>query len=229
VIDFGGAGASGTSNPPRQLRHSLHGTCFRSAQPKNVRSRVESPDPHRFWLSLNVMNIARCVLPESLVPFGEDPSTGSQEFGSPSSELIPGPCQPGRFTEWRTAPRSTRTRAAQTLMMHPGYRLRRRRVRSASPERGCRPPETKVSATACERTSPNLGREPAVCTIGFELDADFAHLFEVKENRVRNHGQGVIEVRVPFCPLSTGRADQPRPRGTFPGALRSPRRHSSTI
>jgi len=43
-------------------------------------------------------------------------------------------------------------------------------------------------------TVQNLGREPAVCTIGFELDADFAHLFEVKENRVRDHGQRVIEV-----------------------------------
>jgi glycogen debranching enzyme len=40
----------------------------------------------------------------------------------------------------------------------------------------------------------NLGREPAVCTIGFELDADFAHLFEVKENHVRDHGQRVIDV-----------------------------------
>lgn len=35
----------------------------------------------------------------------------------------------------------------------------------------------------------NLGREPALCTIGFDLDADFAHLFEVKENRVRVHGK----------------------------------------
>ena len=40
----------------------------------------------------------------------------------------------------------------------------------------------------------NLGREPAVCTIDFELDADFAHLFEVKENRVRDRGQRVTDV-----------------------------------
>ena len=40
----------------------------------------------------------------------------------------------------------------------------------------------------------NLGREPAVCTIAFELDADFAHLFEVKEGQVRDHGQRVIDV-----------------------------------
>ena len=40
----------------------------------------------------------------------------------------------------------------------------------------------------------NLAREPASCTIAFELDADFAHLFEVKENRVRKHGQRSVEV-----------------------------------
>jgi glycogen debranching enzyme len=31
----------------------------------------------------------------------------------------------------------------------------------------------------------NLGREPTTCALAFELDADFAHLFEVKENRVQ--------------------------------------------
>ncbi len=40
----------------------------------------------------------------------------------------------------------------------------------------------------------NLAREPATCSIAFELDADFAHLFEVKENRVRKHGQRSVEV-----------------------------------
>ncbi len=40
----------------------------------------------------------------------------------------------------------------------------------------------------------NLGREPATCAIAFELDADFAHLFEVKENRVRKHGHRSVEV-----------------------------------
>jgi glycogen debranching enzyme len=40
----------------------------------------------------------------------------------------------------------------------------------------------------------NLGREPATCAIAFELDADFAHLFEVKENRVRKHGRRSVEV-----------------------------------
>ena len=41
----------------------------------------------------------------------------------------------------------------------------------------------------------NLGHEPATCTIAFELDADFAHIFEVKENRVTPHGRRVIEVK----------------------------------
>ena len=40
----------------------------------------------------------------------------------------------------------------------------------------------------------NLGREPTSCTITFELDADFAHLFEVKENRVQLHGHRSVEV-----------------------------------
>ncbi|MHB1786196.1 MAG: amylo-alpha-1,6-glucosidase [Acidimicrobiales bacterium] len=39
----------------------------------------------------------------------------------------------------------------------------------------------------------NLGREPAACSIGFELDADFAHLFEVKENRVKQRGEHAVE------------------------------------
>jgi glycogen debranching enzyme len=48
----------------------------------------------------------------------------------------------------------------------------------------------------------NLGREPASCSIAFELDADFAHLFEVKENRVRKHGQRSVDVTksaMSFC------------------------------
>jgi len=40
----------------------------------------------------------------------------------------------------------------------------------------------------------NLGREPATFSITFELDADFAHLFEVKESRVRAHGRRTLEV-----------------------------------
>jgi glycogen debranching enzyme len=40
----------------------------------------------------------------------------------------------------------------------------------------------------------NLGREPTVCSISFELDADFAHLFEVKENQVRRHGRRTVGV-----------------------------------
>jgi glycogen debranching enzyme len=34
----------------------------------------------------------------------------------------------------------------------------------------------------------NFGREPAVCSITFDLVADFAHLFEVKESRVQVRG-----------------------------------------
>jgi glycogen debranching enzyme len=40
----------------------------------------------------------------------------------------------------------------------------------------------------------NLGREAAACSVGFELDADFAHLFEVKENRVVRRGHHGVEV-----------------------------------
>ncbi|HUZ19067.1 MAG TPA: glycogen debranching N-terminal domain-containing protein [Acidimicrobiales bacterium] len=39
----------------------------------------------------------------------------------------------------------------------------------------------------------NLGREPAACTLSLEVDADFAHLFEVKEGRVRLHGEYTVE------------------------------------
>jgi glycogen debranching enzyme len=40
----------------------------------------------------------------------------------------------------------------------------------------------------------NLGREPTTCGISFEIDADFAHLFEVKENRVQVRGNRTVEV-----------------------------------
>ena len=40
----------------------------------------------------------------------------------------------------------------------------------------------------------NLGREPTSCSIDFELDADFAHLFEVKESRVQVRGHRSVEV-----------------------------------
>ncbi len=41
----------------------------------------------------------------------------------------------------------------------------------------------------------NLGRELATCSIAFELDADFAHIFEVKENRVQPRGRRAVEVK----------------------------------
>jgi len=41
----------------------------------------------------------------------------------------------------------------------------------------------------------NLGREPVACSLSFELDADFAHLFEVKENRVRSRGEHAVEAK----------------------------------
>jgi len=41
----------------------------------------------------------------------------------------------------------------------------------------------------------NLGREPTSCSIAFELDADFAHLFEVKENRVQLRGSRDVQVK----------------------------------
>lgn len=40
----------------------------------------------------------------------------------------------------------------------------------------------------------NFSREPAACSIAFELEADFAHLFEVKENRVRVRGNHSVAV-----------------------------------
>ena len=40
----------------------------------------------------------------------------------------------------------------------------------------------------------NLGREAAECCLQFEIDADFAHLFEVKESRVRARGTHAIGV-----------------------------------
>jgi glycogen debranching enzyme len=40
----------------------------------------------------------------------------------------------------------------------------------------------------------NFGREPAACSLAFELEADFAHLFEVKENRVQVRGNHSVAV-----------------------------------
>ena len=40
----------------------------------------------------------------------------------------------------------------------------------------------------------NFGREAAACTITFELDADFAHVFEVKEGRI--HARGDLKAEV---------------------------------
>jgi glycogen debranching enzyme len=39
----------------------------------------------------------------------------------------------------------------------------------------------------------NLARVPARCSVSFELDADFAHLFEVKEQRVQVRGKHQVE------------------------------------
>jgi glycogen debranching enzyme len=41
----------------------------------------------------------------------------------------------------------------------------------------------------------NFGRDPVSCEISFELDADFAHLFEVKESRVKPHGDRVVTAK----------------------------------
>ncbi|MHB1583205.1 MAG: amylo-alpha-1,6-glucosidase [Acidimicrobiales bacterium] len=41
----------------------------------------------------------------------------------------------------------------------------------------------------------NLSQETAACTITFELDADFANVFEVKEARVRERGHRSVEVK----------------------------------
>lgn len=43
----------------------------------------------------------------------------------------------------------------------------------------------------------NLGREATACVLTFELDADFAHLFEVKENRVHLRGRRSVKVDGP--------------------------------
>lgn len=40
----------------------------------------------------------------------------------------------------------------------------------------------------------NLGRETARCTVTFELATDFAHIFEVKEHRVHDHGRQAMEI-----------------------------------
>jgi glycogen debranching enzyme len=70
----------------------------------------------------------------------------------------------------------------------------------------------------------NLGREAAACTLEFELDADFAHLFEVKENRVRQ--RGTHSVAVDGLTMSFAYKHQEMARGldvTFPdGAVVSP-------
>ena len=54
------------------------------------------------------------------------------------------------------------------------------------------------------------GDEAAACTVTIEFAADFAHLFEVKEDRVVGAGGGEIEVRddavVLVTPIATDRA-----------------------
>ncbi len=44
----------------------------------------------------------------------------------------------------------------------------------------------------------NLGREATACVLTFEFDADFAHLFEVKENRVHPRGKRTVKVDGPL-------------------------------
>jgi glycogen debranching enzyme len=56
----------------------------------------------------------------------------------------------------------------------------------------------------------NLGRESAAHLIGFELDSDFAHLFEVKENRVKVRGRHSVEVRGRVMVLSYENRDVAR-------------------
>ncbi|MHB8245866.1 MAG: amylo-alpha-1,6-glucosidase [Acidimicrobiales bacterium] len=48
----------------------------------------------------------------------------------------------------------------------------------------------------------NFGQETAACSLSFELAADFAHLFEVKENRVQVRGSHSTEVSGPVMSLS---------------------------
>lgn len=40
----------------------------------------------------------------------------------------------------------------------------------------------------------NLGAEAVACSLTFDLDADFAHLFDVKESRVRSRGEHSVEI-----------------------------------
>jgi glycogen debranching enzyme len=56
----------------------------------------------------------------------------------------------------------------------------------------------------------NLGREPTTCCISFEIDADFAHLFEVKENRVQVRGRRSVEVRSSVIAFSYENGDVTR-------------------
>lgn len=41
----------------------------------------------------------------------------------------------------------------------------------------------------------NLAREPAACTLSFEVDADFAHIFDAKEGRTHLVGKRSVDVR----------------------------------
>jgi glycogen debranching enzyme len=56
----------------------------------------------------------------------------------------------------------------------------------------------------------NFGREPAACTLTFDLVADFAHLFEVKENRVQVRGDHSAAVAGSVMTLSYGYRDVSR-------------------
>lgn len=56
----------------------------------------------------------------------------------------------------------------------------------------------------------NLGREPTTCGVSFEIDADFAHLFEVKENRVQVRGNRTVEVHSSVMAFSYENGDVTR-------------------
>jgi glycogen debranching enzyme len=67
----------------------------------------------------------------------------------------------------------------------------------------------------------NLGREPAAGSLTFELDADFAHLFEVKEDRIEVRGRH--DVSVDGSTMSFAYEDRDVSRGlqvSFPAGAR---------
>lgn len=71
----------------------------------------------------------------------------------------------------------------------------------------------------------NVASEPAACAIVLEVDADFADIFEVKEDRVRPRGEHVSEVRgSSLCFSHTHRASRRRLEIVVPpGSVLTPR------